>query len=92
MRAYQRERASDPRAEAGGEVEARSLLSILRDSTSADNWRVVLLSDEGYTAEEIAALEGEPASRIEWRLRQARQDFARVLATIARAEGKRGKR
>jgi len=73
-------------------VFAGDLLSVLRDSTSPDNWRLTLLHGEGYTAREIAAQEGVSQGRVEWRLRQAQEDFARVLATIARIEKQRGKR
>jgi len=75
-------------ADPADEIEARSLLSVLRDSTAPENWRAVLLQEEGYTASESGAREGVPKSTIEWRLSEARRDFANVLAKLE-SEGER---
>jgi len=64
-----------------GQVEARSVLGALRDATTPERWGAwYSFEAEGMTAAEIAARDRILESRVNWLVRQARQDFARVLA------------
>lgn len=64
-----------------GQVQARSVLRALRDATTPERWGAwYALEAEGMTAAEIAARDRILESRVNWLVRQARLDFARVLA------------
>jgi len=64
-----------------GQVQARSVLRAMRAATTPERWGAwYALEAEGMTAAEIAARDGVLESRVNWLVRQARLDFARVLA------------
>ena len=66
-----------------GQVEARSVLGALRASTTAETWGAWFARvAEGMTTREIAARDRILESRVKWLVRQARQDFAPVLARL----------
>ena len=64
-----------------GQVQARSMLRALRGATTPERWGAwYAFEAEGMTAAEIAARDRILESRVNWLVRQARLDFARVLA------------
>jgi len=58
----------------------RQMQSLLSRMTERRRTTFFLFEIEGYTGEEIAALEGVPASTIYTRLHHARRDFMKLLA------------
>ena len=64
-----------------GQVQARSVLRAMRAATTPERWGAwYAFEAEGMTAAEIAARDRILESRVNWLVRQARLDFARVLA------------
>ena len=74
----------------GGQIEARSVLRALRAATTGERWGAWFAHvAEGMTAREIAARDRILESRVNWLVRQARQDFARIEgAAIERRKGR----
>jgi DNA-directed RNA polymerase specialized sigma24 family protein len=69
------------------------MLEALKGATIARRWRAwYALEVEGYTAEEIAAMEGVSAAVVSHRIRGARDDFAKVLGQPAPTFRTRGDR
>jgi RNA polymerase sigma-70 factor (ECF subfamily) len=64
----------------------RLLVHILKKMTESRRTAFVLFEIEGYSGEEIAALEGVPVNTVWTRLHHARREFATLIAR-ARAEG-----
>jgi len=60
----------------------RSLTLILDQMSSKQRTAFVLFELEGYTGEEIAALEGAPVSTIFTRLHHARKEFAAIVKRL----------
>ncbi len=60
------------------QMEARSTLGALQGATTPERWRAAHAAALGFTAAEIAALEGVKVCTIAWRIREARTDFETV--------------
>jgi DNA-directed RNA polymerase specialized sigma24 family protein len=60
------------------QMEARSTLGALQRATTPERWRAAHAAALGFTAAEIAALEGVKVCTIAWRIREARTDFETV--------------
>lgn len=64
---------------AEGLVIARSVLRLLRTSTTPERWRAIRAYAKGITVREIAQRERVPQATIYDRMRRARLDFAAAL-------------